>query len=98
MSLVQLLRFTAAVLAMPSPLHLHAGLLTRLGAFVQPRLGVVLFLLRIPAAEQPTQDLGIAKVLAQNRGIVGVRNDVIAKVTVVTDRVVDQRPEKDDVA
>src|SRR3954469_22492382 len=51
MRLVQLLRFAAAILPLPSPSGRHPWLLRRFRAFVKPRGRVVLFLLRIPAAE-----------------------------------------------
>ena len=99
MRLVQILRFAAAVLAVPAAaLAISRLSRRRLRAFVQPRLGVVLLLLRIPAGEQAAEIFGVAEVFAQDRGGVGVGDDVVAKVSDRSDRVVDQRAEEDDVA
>ena len=68
-----------------------------LGTLVQPGLRTVLFLLRIPAREQPIQIFSVAIVFAQNRRRIGIGKDVVLEPLVVLDHVVDQAPEKEDV-
>src|SRR5581483_7231227 len=91
--LVDVLRFAAAVLAMPAA---GLGNVLALRALVEPGVSVVLP--AIESAEESAEIFGVLEVLSQDRRRVRIANDILAELALVGQHVVDHRAEEDDVA
>jgi len=68
-----------------------------LRSLIQPGLGIVLLLLRIPARKKSVEIFGVPKVFAQDGGSICVRNDVVVKDAIIFENVANQGAEKNDV-
>src|SRR5438067_6198056 len=94
--------FAAAVLAVsaasPGVARFLVSAIFVFLAGVEPCLRAVLLLLRIPAAEVAAQIFGIAKILAQDHGRVGVVANVLRKPEIILEDVIDHAADEDDVA
>ncbi len=66
-------------------------------AFVGPRLGRIAARFRIPAGEEPLEFFRVAELLRNDRGGVGVRHDVLAKLEAIREHVIDEGAEKNDI-
>src|SRR5215469_18391417 len=96
-----ILRLAAAVLAVSSTcfgVSWHIAHFLSGRSRVKPGLGIVFLLFFVPAGEEPVEIFGVAKVLAQDGRCIGVVDNVLAKLLAVCQDVVNQRPQKDNVA
>ena len=100
--LARVLSLSAAVLAMPASdigmARLLASSLLARSALIQPRLRAVLPLVSVPTGEQTVQVFCIPKIVAQDRGRVGVIYHVLAEFFAVLKDVMDESAEENDVA
>ena len=95
--LVQLLRFSAAILFLSAAFdRMSRFAFFRLGTFVQPG-GRVVFL-PIPSGEESAEILGIFEIGSKEGRCVRVVNDVLAEKSIIDDRVVDERAEEGQIA
>src|SRR5262249_51463419 len=73
-----------------------AAFLHRRGT-IEPGLGIVSFLLLIPAGKEAVEIFRVLEVVAQHRRGIGVPGDVLAEISVVGKNVIDQAAEEDNV-
>src|ERR1700726_580564 len=69
----------------------------RFDVFVHPTLRIVLPGVLLPAAEEPFQIFGVAEVVIDNRGRIGVIDNVLLEIPFIVDDVADYRAQKSNV-
>src|SRR6185436_4880988 len=99
-----ILRLTPSVLAMPSPSRGMPGhgvlICSSLGGRspIQPALGVVLLLFRIPSREEAIEVFGVSKIFPKDHGRVRVVNDIVVEPFLVLKNEANQPTKKKNVA